>query len=646
MKKIITVIAAVILAASSITCSAADTGSTKGAANEERVETLSAIGSVSKNFTAVAAMQLAERGLLDIDAPVTDYIPEFTMADERYKDITVRMLMNHTSGLMGFTCGNMLTFDDVCTDDHDHFLEMLSTQRLKADPGAVATYSNDGFELLELVVERVSGMSYTDYIEEYICKPLGLEQTGTPLKNYGQENTAKLLMNGKTEFATDYCNGFGTGGIYSTASELCTYGSAFFTGDETMLSEKSKAEMNKNYARSRYEDGFGLGWDNAGFPEYDEAGVKVIVKGGHTLEQSTSLMIAPDEEISIAVMTAEGESMGPSYMGIAILDTILEDRGISIEHSEPENMTVVDIVPEKYLSKADIYASASGVYSVSFPEGKHMEIVDLTADNPRPMQYMYTADDNFVLMEGTIGSGKEKQAEDQVLLKFVENDGKEYICRDTNTNPEGFSRFLESTYYMQRTGVNNVSEDLQQAWEARSGKKYYLSDAKYSNGSYLATPCITLMTANGYVYGKLPDRSNDFVSAITDKDTALAFIEMNGYGGSNLKDIKIDTADGCEVLDLTNYELRYTEESSIPRFSSDIHEIALEKGKAKWYNIGDMGGASITLDIPENASVYVYDKYDNIVYSSYIKNYGSEVTLPEEGKIVFVGEDGAKVDIG
>lgn len=84
----------------------------KYTAPKTHTETVSAIGSVSKVFCVMAAMQLHELGLLDLDAPVTDYVPEFTMTDERYKDITVRMLMNHTSGLMGFMHGDAMLYGE------------------------------------------------------------------------------------------------------------------------------------------------------------------------------------------------------------------------------------------------------------------------------------------------------------------------------------------------------------------------------------------------------------------------------------------------------------------------------------------------------------------------------------------------------
>ena len=118
------------------------------------------IGSVSKIYTTVAVMQLVEKGRIQLDAPVTRYLPQFKMADERYKQITVRMLLNHSSGLMGTSQADAFLFDDTDRSATEDLLERLSTQRLKADPGAYSVYCNDGFTLAELVVEAVSGLDF------------------------------------------------------------------------------------------------------------------------------------------------------------------------------------------------------------------------------------------------------------------------------------------------------------------------------------------------------------------------------------------------------------------------------------------------------------------------------------------------------
>ncbi|MBQ1463456.1 MAG: beta-lactamase family protein, partial [Ruminococcus sp.] len=161
MKKITAFIASLVMLAA-VPVSAASGEDSSPVLPEKKADTLSAVGSVSKVFCTTAALQLYDQGLLDIDAPVTDYVPDFTMQDERYKDITVRMLMNHTSGLMGMELDDMMLYDDIDESYHQRFLGFLKNSRLKAEPGAMANYCNDGFTLLEIVVERVSGECFSD----------------------------------------------------------------------------------------------------------------------------------------------------------------------------------------------------------------------------------------------------------------------------------------------------------------------------------------------------------------------------------------------------------------------------------------------------------------------------------------------------
>jgi CubicO group peptidase (beta-lactamase class C family) len=174
------------------------------------------IASVSKMYVTTAAMQLVDKGLVNLDAPVTDYIPDFKMADERYKDITVRMLMNHTSGLMGSIYEGALLFDEKSSDCHDSFLNKLSKESLKSDPGAFNCYCNDGFTLLEILIERVSKMSFTDYLKEYITKPLSMNHTGT-LFDTDFDKQIPVYINGDVKLANQVPQLIGPGGIMSNA---------------------------------------------------------------------------------------------------------------------------------------------------------------------------------------------------------------------------------------------------------------------------------------------------------------------------------------------------------------------------------------------------------------------------------------------
>ena len=153
------------------------------------------IGSISKMYTSVAVMQLVEQGNVKLDNPVIKYLPEFKMADARYKDITVRMLLNHSSGLMGSTFSNSMLFDDNdSTNYKSSLLNELKTSRLKADPGEFSVYCNDGFTLAELLVEKVTGISFTDYIGKNISDPLGMVNTKTPKDDFQRNLLAKTYL--------------------------------------------------------------------------------------------------------------------------------------------------------------------------------------------------------------------------------------------------------------------------------------------------------------------------------------------------------------------------------------------------------------------------------------------------------------------
>ncbi|MBP3295402.1 MAG: beta-lactamase family protein, partial [Lachnospiraceae bacterium] len=248
------------------------------------------IASVSKMYVTAAVMQLADQGKVSLDAPVTDYIPDFKMADDRYKDITVRMLMNHYSGLMGSVYAGAMLFDEKSTDYHDTFLHKLSREHLKADPGAFNCYCNDGFTLLEILVERVSGLSFTEYLKENISTPLGLDHTGT-LWDTDFDKQVPVYLRGNVKLTPAILQMIGTGGIMSNAADVSNFGTAFFTGNDILLSEDAKREMAKNNSTCN-GPAFGLGWDTVEKEDYTKAGVTVLSKGGDYM-QHANLLVAP-----------------------------------------------------------------------------------------------------------------------------------------------------------------------------------------------------------------------------------------------------------------------------------------------------------------------------------------------------------------
>lgn len=601
----------------------------------ETNDTLYSVASVSKMFAVTAVMQLADEGKVDLDAPVTEYLPDFRLADSRYTDITVRMLMNHTSGLMGSCYGDTMFFADRSARAHDNLLAHLSGERLKAAPGAFVCYCNDGFELLSLIAERVSGESFTEYVERHICAPLGMQQTGTPWNAFETDEQVRVFYQGKSEMPAEYDMTVGAGGILSTAPELCKFGTAFFTGNRALLSEKSKAEMKRCYEDAKAPDGCGLGWDSVGDADYTAAGVQVLSKGGDLVQQHAQLCVAPDENISIAVCTAGGNSSAAKMLADALMDIALEEQGVTVTHSRPADRETVDAVPAEYLQYEGLYLTGDALVRVTFPEQKYMQTETLTELRPKRTVYMYTTDGCFVKTEGSITSGKAVQTADHLTLTLCEIDGEVYIRSEQwfGDDSLGYSKY--ETYSAQRAAANPLSESVQAAWEARSGMPYYLVSGRWSDAAFSAQNCLIPVAAEGYVNNM----------QITDENHAQACLHIPSDASRDQTDLECRTENGIEYLYLKDSNYKYIAGNAIPDFTPDLREVQLTTDAAAWYNIGSDAYRTVTLDIPEQASVYVYDKFGQMTYSSLMKNRSNTVSLPADGMIVFVGETGGTVGV-
>ena len=232
-------------------------------------DTMFGIGSTSKMYVSAATMILADANKVDIDKPLTTYIKDFTMNDDRYKEITPRMLMNHSSGLYGTHYGNSMFFDDNDTVNRDELLTRLQSEHLKSDPGEYAVYCNDGFQLLEILVERVSGLSYSEFLDEYISSPLKLNNTKTPLDDFDREQLAKAYFPTMEQaLPVENTNVLGAGGLYSTAEDITKFAEVLIGKRTDILSEKSaKAMQNHEYRNGVWVSeetnsfNYGLGWD-------------------------------------------------------------------------------------------------------------------------------------------------------------------------------------------------------------------------------------------------------------------------------------------------------------------------------------------------------------------------------------------------
>ncbi len=582
------------------------------------------IASVSKMYVTTAVMQLVDAGKVKLDAPVTDYIPDFKMADERYKDITVRMLLNHSSGLKGSTYAGAFLFEEISSDYHDSFLQKLERQQLKADPGAFNCYCNDGFTLLEILTERVSGLSFTEYVKENISKPLALDNTGT-LWDTDFERQIPVYINGNTKLKYAVPQLIATGGIISDAEDVCRFGTAFFTGNDILLSEKAKQEMEENNCADGSQPAFGLGWDNVEKEDYKNAGVKVLSKGGDAM-QHANLLVAPDHKISVAVLSSGGSSSNCEEICLDLLDVALSEQGIDIVHQEKEKPELIPVPGE--LSRFEgLYANTEKTMSISFPDNQYMLVTSVTSETEFEAQYMYAADGCFVEVSGDPGSGNAIPVQPLQEYRFEEKNGQTYL-----SHPE-----MGPMLY--KVSEKQVDEKVQAAWDQRNGSYYYLVNGSYTDTSYTDNNRMKIVTDP-----KAPGMVNGYV--MQDEDHAAYDILLPGSSSRDISDLRMERVNGKEYACVDDLGYRLLSEKDIPVFTDNITSVELKSGEACWFKIDGTDNVTLRLDIPEKASVYVYDKYMNIKYSSYMVGYGYSIPLPEYGMIVFVGESGTTVGVG
>lgn len=598
------------------------------------------IGSISKIFTTAAVLNLVEDGKINLDHPVTTYIKDFKMSDPRYKLITVRMLLNHSSGILGSSFQNALLIGDNDTFAHDNFLKQLSTQRLKSDPGAFSVYCNDGFTLSEILIERVSGLNYTRYIKDCFTIPLNMNDTKTPQDEFSLNRLSKVYYPGfSNPVPADSLNAIGAGGIYSTAMDLCRFSQIFMIDSKNILTKNSKKAMEKNeYINGIWpEEGdtttaYGLGWDCVNTYPFNQYGIKALYKGGDTLLYHSSLIVLPDYNMAVAVLSSDGVSVYDQIMGQEMLLTALKEKGIINQIKEDKSFfkPIAAAIPENLKEYEGIYGTNQGLLRVNFDDDDNLIISYPGNDSFLPEKFTYTREGVFVIAGGKSYTG----------LKFVKEENENIYIQNKNYSFIPTLGQTANIYYVaQKLPKNIVTKEIQSAWDKRDGKKYFLINEKYTSQVYPTSSVITRLNKAEDITGYYGN------TTIIDENNSKSFIEIPVVHGRDLLDYTIIHSKGKEYLSFGSHLL--IGEDSISNLSMKNQTITIDDDEfAIWYKINEsLKGKIISISIPNQGAIALYDKDGICINYSYLDNK-NKITLPENGYIVFIGSAGMKFEIG
>ncbi len=253
------------------------------------------IGSVSKSFTAFAVLRLADEGAIQLDDSIARHMPDLKMDDARWGQVTIRHLLSHTSGMPNPTIVPP-------ANNAQEGVNRLQPWRLQSDPGERHAYSNANYWLLARLVEKVSGMTFAEYLDAKVFAPLGMDDSRSPV-NAG-DRVPGLPRGHVTAYGTaipisEMEQMFsGAGGIVSTAADM---GQWLAMHTNNGLSASGERVLSESYLLDSYSpqpgsERYGLGWSLSGSnvtpPRIQHSGALSSYQAQHSIIPSSGYAVA------------------------------------------------------------------------------------------------------------------------------------------------------------------------------------------------------------------------------------------------------------------------------------------------------------------------------------------------------------------
>jgi serine beta-lactamase-like protein LACTB len=347
-------------------------------------DTVYRVGSVSKLFTDIAVMQLVEQGAINIDAPVTDYLPDFKPTNPFNKPITLRQMMAHRSGLVREPpVGHY--FDDT-NPGVAKMVESLNRTTLVYEPGTRTKYSNAAVATVGYVLQKKTGVPFEKWVQEKVLTPLGMTQSNFTMTPEVSKKLAKAVMwtyHGREFPAPTFELGEAPAGcMYSTVNDLGRFMTVLFNEAKTpsgvlLKPETLRQMLTPQFAKEGEKTGFGIGFS---LSELD--GQKRVGHGGAIYGFATDLAFLPEEKLGVVVI-ASRDVANPLVTRIA--DTALRQmlavkRGFPLPRLESPKLIPPELLTQlsgRYRSEKnafDIVPSAGRLYIVPQKGGFRTEL--------------------------------------------------------------------------------------------------------------------------------------------------------------------------------------------------------------------------------------------------------------------------------
>ncbi|EPY2275805.1 serine hydrolase domain-containing protein [Clostridium sporogenes] len=399
--------------------------------------------SVSKLFTATAIMQLQEEGKIDLNENIDKYIKPYKIINNYKEPVTCRNLLTHSSGVDEASELNGSTKDEKSIKSQEYYFDN-HIPRVVREPNTVSRYCNQGYNLLGYVVEKVSGISYEEYVKKNILEPLKMDSSLIRLKNGNTAKGYEFIKGRYNEIPLAYQYASGSSGINATAKDMKNFMIAHLNNGELqghiILNEKTSIMMkNKQFSNDNSLPGMGYG-----FIRSNRNGQEIIKHEGGLPGYTSTLFLMPKEKLGIYVAT---NSLNPLPFNFEeeFLNSFYPNKSNSFNKIKPN--------PSKDFSKYEgTYRSYDGISKSNimkigflFDPSMDMRITD-NKDGTLTLKECTSAKEevNTILVEKKDGIFARKDGRGDFAFK-IDNKGKvTYAFNDVSHNSFEKINFFET----------------------------------------------------------------------------------------------------------------------------------------------------------------------------------------------------------
>ena len=313
------------------------------------------LGSITKQFTAMAIMLLAEKGKLSLEDPISKYIEN---SPEPWKDVTIHHLLSHTGGVPSFTSLPTYGASMPLPTTPSKTIDRVRTMKLEFKPGEKFNYSNTGYVMLGAIIEKVSGQSYEKYLEENVFMPLGMKNTGydSPTKILANRASGFEIAGDKLSHASylDMTIPYAAGALYSTVEDMHQWSMAL--DDGKLISPASATKM-YTPVKNNYAYGWAIG---------KRFGRQTIGHGGGINGFQTDITRFPSEKLCVVVLCNNNRSQpGQVANGLAAI-------ALGEKYDLPKKRKFITVAPKILDLYVGDYQVAPGLVLSITRDGEHL----------------------------------------------------------------------------------------------------------------------------------------------------------------------------------------------------------------------------------------------------------------------------------